>query len=123
MNDIVNVKLIGYSVNTISPEEAKAIGMDIEPETDTVDSYKLEYAVYEPDKYEDGLRVEVQAYWDELGGYYLHDMSVQGDFDPGDDQLVKELIEGIFIREYDHEIWCELPITMSLDTMQRVAAD
>lgn len=121
MNDIVKVKLIGQSVHEISPKEAKAIGMDVEPEIETVDKYKLEYAVYEPEKYEDGLRVEVQAYWDELGGYYFHDAQVHGDYDPGDDVLVKELIEGIFIREYDHEIWCELPITMSLDTMQRAA--
>lgn len=117
MNNIVEVKLLGYSVKHISVEDAKAIGIDIEPNIDEVEEYKLEYAVYEPDKYEDGLRVEVQAYWDELGGYYLHDMIVHGDFDPGYDQRIKELIEGIFVREHDYEIWCELPITMSLDKM------
>lgn len=120
MNDIVNVKLLGYSSKHISVEEAKAIGMDIESGVDDVEEYKLEYAVYESDKHEDGLRVEVQAYWDELGGYYLHDVQIHGAYDPGDACLIEELLEGIFIREHDHEIWCEVPITMSLSTIQCV---
>lgn len=118
MDDIVNLKLIGQIFHTMPAEKGKEIGMDIEPGIEIIDHYMLEYALWETGKLEDGLRIEVDAYWDMVGGYYLNDIQVHGDYEPGEDDLVKELIEGIFIREDEDEILCHKPITYSLDTMQ-----
>lgn len=115
MKDKVNVRLLCVIGGFISPDKAKAIGMDIEDSVKYVEEYTLHYAVYE-DKYEDGIRVEVTAYHDDIGGYYLHDSVVHGDFDPGDDQIAKDLIAGIFAREKEYEIWCEDPILVSTAT-------
>lgn len=120
MNDIVDVKLIGVVMSFITPDQARSAGVDVAEGVDSVEEYTLRYAVYEEDKFDNALRVEVHAYFDELGGYYLHETTVHGDFDPGDAKLAKELIEGLFIRKHEHEIFCDIPITISIGKMQRV---
>lgn len=116
MKDKVKIRLIASTDGVITPDKARAIGMDIEDSVQHIEEYTLHYAIYEEGEYEEGLRVEVQAYWDRIGGYYLHDMQIHGDYDPGDACLIEELMEGIFRREQEYEIWCEDPITMSLST-------
>lgn len=118
MDDIVNLKLIGQLVHTMPAEKGKALGMDIEPSIDIIDHYMLEYVVWETGKFEDGLRIEADVYWDAIGGYYINDLQVHGDYEPGEDGLIKELMDGIFIRENEDEILCYKTLTYSLDTMQ-----